>query len=63
MADINSKTTILPENPVSSTGGETYKYESNMVGGAKHNKRKSKKTKKVKRSVRKTKKVCLWKFW
>ena len=76
--DISAKTTILQQPVVSSTAGETNKYESNLVGGAKKNK-KSKKTAKrssVKRTTAKrttakrttakrtktTRKSCGW-FW
>jgi hypothetical protein len=64
--DINAKNTILPVTSVSSTGGESAKYQSNLVGGAKKNK-KSKKTakkataKRTKRT-RTTRKSCGW-FW
>ena len=64
--DINAKTTILPYTSVSSTSGETYKYGSNLVGGAKKNKKskktaKKKSTKRTKRT-RTTRKSCGW-FW
>ena len=64
--DINAKTTILQHPVVSSTSGETYKYESNLVGGAKKNKKskktaKKKSTKRTKRT-RTTRKSCGW-FW
>ena len=66
--DINAKTTIIPDPSVSSTGGETYKYGSNLVGGAKKNKKSKKTAKKAtaKRTTAKrtrtTRKSCGW-FW
>ena len=66
--DINAKTTILPYTSVSSTSGETYKYGSNLVGGAKKNKKSKKTAKKAtaKRTTAKrtrtTRKSCGW-FW
>jgi hypothetical protein len=60
--DISAKTTILEKPYVSSTGGETYKYESNLVGGKAKKTRKTRKNKKSKKTG-KTKKNCNWFGW